>query len=434
VPLRGILLLVFLLPSLPVCFVRPFYGVVLWTIVAFTSVQWYAYSAREFPVALMVAIPTLLGAVLFTKGWRNVLSREVILLFILWIWFTITTIVSTGTPLFADHADAAWYRWGTVSKVLLMTVATVAIVDSFARLRTLVIVIASCFGVFVLKALPFLITHGGGERVYGPELSMIADNNDFGLALNMTLPLFFFLAQSESSPRLKRLFWILTIATVPTIFFTYSRGALIGLVAIAGVMFLGSKQRKILIPLFIMGVAVAFLYAPEDWRHRMDPTRENPLDGSAYSRINAWTFSWHLASDYPLTGGGFETFTRELFYLYAPNANDVKGPHSVYFGVLGEHGFVGLFLYLALVCSCFASIHWVVKWGHYHGDEVAVHYGNMFRVALTAFLISGLFLGRAYFDYYFTLVACIVILRCVCQSEWSKAGVEQQPLEMEVAA
>lgn len=432
-PLRAIALLAFLLPSLPICFVRPFYGIVLWTIVAFTSIQWYAYSAYEFPVALMLAIPTLLGAVLFAKGWRNVLSREVILLFVLWIWFTITTIVATGIPMFAEHAGDTWIRWGFVSKVMLMTVATVAIVDSFARLRTLVIVIATCFGVFVLKALPFLITTGGGDRVYGPERSMIADNNDFGLALNMTLPLFFFLAQSESRPWVKKWFWTLTVATVPTIFFTYSRGALVGLIAISGVMFLQSKLRKVLIPLFIVGVAVAFLYAPEDWRHRMDPTRENPLDGSAYSRINAWTFAWNLVKDFPITGGGFETFTRELFFLYAPNANDVHGPHSIYFGVLGEHGFVGLFLYLALVCSCFASIHWVVKWGRLHGDEVAVLYANMFRVALIAFLISGLFLGRAYFDYYFTLVACIVILRCVCQSEWSKAGVEQ-PLEMEVAA
>jgi probable O-glycosylation ligase (exosortase A-associated) len=165
----------------------------------------------------------------------------------------------------------------------------------------------------------------------------------------------------------------------------------------------------------------------------MDPTRENAIDGSAFSRINAWTFSWHLAQDFPVTGGGFETFTKELFYTYAPNANDVHGPHSIYFGVLGEHGFVGLFLYLALVCSCFVSIHWIVKWGHFHGDEVVVNYGNMFRVALAAFLISGLFLGRAYFDYYFTLVACIVVLRRTCVSEQVQTTLEE-PLEVEDAS
>src|SRR5207344_2493778 len=103
---------------------------------------------------------------------------------------------------------------------------------------------------------------------YGPERSMIEDNNDFGLALNMTLPLFFFLAQSETRPRLRRLWWFLSIVTIPTIFFTYSRGALVGLVAIAGAMFVQSKKRAILVPLLLVGLAIAFVYAPEDWRHR----------------------------------------------------------------------------------------------------------------------------------------------------------------------
>ncbi len=233
-PLRGIVLMIVMFPSLPLCFVRPFYGIVLWTIIAFTSLQWYAYSAYIFPWAMLVAIPTLFGAALFGKGWRNLLSFEIVLLILLWAWFTFTTAVDSSIPLFADHADDMWDRWGYVSKVLLMTVVTVGVTNTFARLRTLIIVIATCFGYFILKALPWLILTGGADRVYGPEKSMIADNNDFGLALNMTLPLYFFLAQSESRPWLKKICWGMCLATVPAIFFTYSRGALVGLVSICG--------------------------------------------------------------------------------------------------------------------------------------------------------------------------------------------------------
>ncbi len=77
------------------------------------------------------------------------------------------------------------------------------------------------------------------------------------------------------------------------------------------------------------------------------------MDDSATSRINAWTYCWRLAKDYPVTGGGFEAFTPTLFYRYAPNPKDVHGPHSMYFGVLAEHGFPGLFLYLSLLVSVF---------------------------------------------------------------------------------
>jgi putative inorganic carbon (hco3(-)) transporter len=431
-PLRGILLMAFIFPSLPLCFTRPFYGILLWTVISFTSLQWYAYSARIFPWAILIAIPTLAGAALFGKNWRSVFSYEVLLLLCLWMWFTLTSFADSSVPLFADHTDDMWKRWEYVSKVLLMSVFTIAVIDSFSRLRTFIIVIASCFGYFILKALPWLIFTGGSNRVYGPERSMIADNNDFGLALNMTLPLYFFLAQSETKPWLKRVLWGMCLATIPAIFFTYSRGALIGLVSVITLMFLRLKQKKILVPVLVLGLIIAMVFAPASWKKRMDPTNENAMDGSAYSRINAWTFCWNLVNDYPITGGGFDTFTPNLFNLYAPNPKDVHGPHSIYFGVLAEHGFIGLFLYLGVIGACFSSTFWIVKWSRFHGDEIAANYANMFRFALVGFLVSGFFLGRAYFDYYYTLIACIVVLRQMCRTSWSQAPAPEM-MEAEVA-
>jgi probable O-glycosylation ligase (exosortase A-associated) len=432
VGIRGILLACIIFPSLPVCFFRPMYGIALWTIIAFTSVQWYTFSAVQVPWALVVAIPTIMGALAFGRGWRSIFSIQGFLIIVLWIWFTITTITCANTPFFAVHVEWAWYRWGFVTKVMFMTLVSVAVVDSFERLRTLVFVIAGCFGPFILKSLPFLILQGGENRIYGPEKSMIADNNDFGLALNMTLPLFFFIAQSETHPWLKRIFWILTAATIPAIFFTYSRGALVGLIAVVGLMFLQLKQRNLLVPLFIGGIVMAVLLAPEQWRHRMDPTRKDAVDGSAWSRINAWTYSWRLACDYPITGGGFETYSKDLFQIYAPNPLDVHGPHSIYFGTLAEHGFVGLFLYLLVLFSCIASTRRVLKWAKSCGDWVAVNYANMFTFSLVGFMVSGFFLGRQYFDYMFTILACMIALKHACILRWAKMSSEES-LEEEAA-
>jgi hypothetical protein len=58
----------------------------------------------------------------------------------------------------------------------------------------------------------------------------------------------------------------------------------------------------------------------------------------------------------------------------------------------------------------------------------------MFRFALVGFLTSGLFLGRAYFDYYYTLVACIAILRHVCKQVWSEAPEFEESVEVEALA
>ena len=256
-PLRSITLLTFLVLSLPACFIRPFYGILLWTILAFANPQSYVWGVRDIAWAQMVAAPTIAGMLLFCPGWTSRLSsREYILTVALGVWFTITTFVSTHTALFIPHAPETMYRWQLVSKILLMTLVTMLIVRSFEQLRILAIVIAGCFGFFVIKSIPSLVLGGGNFRMYGPPQSMIADNNEFGLALNMTLPLFFFLAQCESNPRVRRLFWGLTFLTPPVVFFTNSRGALIGLVVLMLMILVRSRIRMALIPAVLVGTCV----------------------------------------------------------------------------------------------------------------------------------------------------------------------------------
>jgi len=404
----------------------------LWYVVAFLNPQSFLWSASDvFPWALAIAIPTIAGFALFSRDWRRMASPGSWLIASLWLWFTITSLVSTQNGVFMHHAADTWERWSFVSKILLMTLFTIAIVDSFARLRTLVLVAAACFGVFVAKAFPFLILTGGAYRLYGPERSMIADNNDFGLALNMTLPLFFFLAQTETNRWLKRLFAFLFVITIPAIFFTYSRGALVGLTAVVMLMVLRSKRRMLLIMVIALGIIVALVFAPPAWKYRMDPTRAGVIDASANERLNAWSFCWNLVQDYPITGGGFSTFTPELFSRYAPVVLDIHGPHSVYFGLLAEHGFIGLFLYLGLVFFCFRTTSRIKKLAAFHNDQTIFQYADMFRFSLIGFLVSGTFLGRAYFDYFFAIVACIVILNKVAKDNWNREAAEEPLREMD---
>lgn len=420
-PLRGLFLLGFFLVSIPVCFLRPFYGIVLWTIVAFLNPQSFTWTAFDaFPWAVSVAVPTMLGMLVFDRKFERLASRELGLLVLLWIWFTVTTLVSTSLPEFAHHATDTWDKWRFVSKILLMTVCTIPIVSSFQRLRYLVITIAACFGVFVVKAFPFVIATGGAYRLYGPERSMIADNTDFGLALTMTLPLYFCLAQAEKKGWLKGLFWLLFVLTIPAIFFTYSRGALIGLGVVFFVMVLQSRRRLVLLPVAVLGVVFALSFAPGKWQDRMDFMRPDVVDASAQSRLNAWEYARRLAADYPITGGGFATFTEELYERYWPGTiGNIYGAHSIYFQVLAEHGYVGLGLYLLLILSCFLRTWRLRTAARLHNDNEVGQYAHMFRLSLIAFLISGAFLGRAYFDYFFTIIACVIILDRAARDRWA---------------
>jgi putative inorganic carbon (HCO3(-)) transporter len=417
--IRDIVVVTFLLASLPACFIRPFYGVVMWTIVAFLNPERYAWSSREFPAALAVAVPTLAGFVIFSRRWNRLFCGEVFMMGVLWVWFSVTTLNSAHDPMFAEKADSAWYHWNLLSKIFLMTAVTIAIVDGWQRLRWLALAIAGSFGFLVVKTLPAIILSDGASRVYGPPNSMIADNNDFGLALNMALPFFFFLAKTESRPWVKRGLAFIFVATIPAILFTYSRGALVGLIAVLLCMLLQAKQKAILVPFAVLVILFASFLTPPEWRARMSHTRPDSLDASALSRLNSWSYSWNLALDNPIMGGGFEAFTPSLYQRYAPDPRDVHGPHSIYFGVLAEHGFTGLFLYLLMVAGCFIRLQKIIRLGHLHADTRAINYANMLRFSLVGFLVSGAFLGRAYFDFFFSVVACVAILVQVCRAEWS---------------
>jgi hypothetical protein len=44
----------------------------------------------------------------------------------------------------------------------------------------------------------------------------------------------------------------------------------------------------------------------------------------------------------------------------------------------------------------------------------------MLRASLLAYMVSGAFLPRAYFDFFYTLVATIIIMKIICERELSQ--------------
>jgi probable O-glycosylation ligase (exosortase A-associated) len=100
--------------------------------------------------------------------------------------------------------------------------------------------------------------------------------------------------------------------------------------------------------MLVMLVPVAWQFMPEAWHARMDTIQTYEEDPSAMGRINAWKMAFNLAQDRPFVGGGFDIYNPTVFGRYAPVPDDIHAAHSIYFQMLGEHGFVGLALFLFL--------------------------------------------------------------------------------------
>src|SRR5512146_1051387 len=167
----------------------------MWTWIAYFNPHRYAWTSTvyNFPVAMVVAVPTLAGMLFVRKFNRNIVTRESVLILALWVWMCVTLVYAFQVPLFSGHLQDGTSQLIEVTKILLMTFATMLLVNSNERLRQLVLVIALSLAARAVWTAIFGIRTGGEFRVYGPHDSFLEDNNDFALALNMILPLLYFL-------------------------------------------------------------------------------------------------------------------------------------------------------------------------------------------------------------------------------------------------
>jgi probable O-glycosylation ligase (exosortase A-associated) len=406
-PIRDLALTVTIFLMLPVFLFRPWVGLLAWAWIGYMNPHRLTWDfAFNLPFAMLVAIPTMLGF-LFTRERRPFLwTRETVLLLILWGWFTVTSI-------FSVYPDAAWAKWNEVSKILLMAMLTVPLFQDRERLRLLLLVIACSLGFYGLKGGIFALMTGGQYMVLGPPNSFFADNTELSLALTMSAPISLYLAKEETDRRRRLALYALFFFTVVAVPFTYSRAGILGLAVVLIVLFASARRRVLMIPIVVVGLFAFVWFAPERWFNRVETLQDYQADQSAQLRLMSWRVGVAIASERPVLGGGFRVFIhRETYDMYLPEFPLSYGAdaHSVYFGLLGEHGWVGLGLYLALVGCTLSSLQ---KLRRLRIAELAwiSQYARMLQASLLAFLVTGAFLSVAYFDLVYQLIMVAVILK-----------------------
>jgi len=249
-------------------------------------------------------------------------------------------------------------------------------------------------------------------------MSFFADNNTLGLALCMILPLLLYLSREEPRRWLKNIMRITFFFTMIAVVFTYSRGALLGLLIILAVLIWRSPWRLRFGMALLIGALVAAPLLPDNLWERIQSIGEQQSaetrDQSTQGRLEAWSTAWSIAVDRPFTGAGFRALWSNEIWMtyYGPEFLQVRDAHSLYFEVLEEHGFLGLGLYLLVLAGTLLTLRRIRKrWrGHTEYGYLA-NYAEMTQLCLYPFLVAGAFITVAYFDLYFYFVAASVTLR-----------------------
>jgi probable O-glycosylation ligase (exosortase A-associated) len=322
--MRDILLIVVILGAIPFALLKPYVGIYLWYWVGFMNPHRYTYSFMyTFPVAQAVGGATIVGS-LFVKHRAPLFkSPEIVVLLMLTLLFTFNT--------FFALYSIAWLEWQKTMKVLLMTFFTVVLIDERSKLRMLLIVVVVSIGFVAAKGAIWGVVTGAQYRLWGPPGSSLEDNNAMGLALNILLPLALFLGRTEKRWWSRLAFYGLFLSCIFGVFLTYSRGALLGMGAVLALL-LYQARRNVALVVGLVGVFLIMLaFVPSRWYERMETIGTYEQDESAQIRLQTWGFAWDLALQRPVTGGGFEGFRSN------PSG---QNPHSIYFGMLGEQGFL----------------------------------------------------------------------------------------------
>ncbi len=375
----------------------------------------FAYS---LPYAQITALVTTL-LLLFTKRRQAVpINGITVPLILMLLWMNLTTLFAMVPQ------DIVVDRWIFVMKIYVMLFVTWMLVTRAQQLRVLVWVVSLSVAFFGIKGGVWTLMTGGGGRVWGPPAGMLQGNNELAVGLVMVMPLLYFLRQTEVRAWVRHVVTLCMVLVTFSILGSQSRGALLALVAMA--FFLGLKGkypvRSSIGILTLLAMAVAFM--PDTWSKRMETMLDYTSEQSALSRVWAWTTLWNAAVDRPFFGVGFQADHPVVFGRYAPLdgpfaifAGHVYVAHSIYFQMLGEHGFVGLALFVGLGVAVWRTAGRLAREARDDSEfgSWMPLLARMVQVSLIGYAVGGAFLSLAYLDlpYYIFgfLVSCDALLR-----------------------
>ncbi len=294
------------------------------------------------------------------------------------------------------------YRWDLAIKSMIFGWVVATLLTTRMRVRAMVWVFAISYAYYGVKGGGFTIITGGSGDVNGPPATTIADRNHLALVMLMALPMLGYLRQTSSFPLTRLGLAVAMVLTAVAVIGTFSRGGLIGLVAMGGFLWWKSKSK---IPVMLAAVIVAvtaYNVMPDRWFQRMDTIETAESDGSFKGRLEAWQFAFN-AANHRLTGVGFSvTQDVEVYNRYSPDPTIVfptgRAAHSIYFQVLGDHGYPGLILFLSLLALVWLKASYIssAKVRATPGLEWASDLGAMIKVSMVGYVIGGAALSMAY--------------------------------------
>lgn len=396
---------------------RPWIGILGWTWVSIMNPHALSWTLSAFPVAAIVGGATLVGLFITQDKRDFTLYRESMALLVFMVWMCITL------P-FSMMYDDSYGLWTRVMKIDLMVLVSIVVLQSKRHLMLFIWINVISIAFYGVKGGAFTILTGGSYKVWGPTNTYIEGNNEVALAIVMVIPLMRFLQQQMQSRWAKTTMTVCMVLMAASALGSHSRGALLAIAAMALVLWWRGKNKFVMAIGMVVVGAVLLSFMPAEWWERMNTIKTYQTDTSAMGRINAWWMAFNLAKA-NFFGGGFFIWCGPIFAIYAPDPLDPHAAHSIYFMVLGEQGFIGLFLFLLIFGLVWSTSGRLLTQGRRQPEtQWMSDLGGMLQVSLVGYAVGGAFLSLSYWDLPYNLMVMAVVGRRWLQN---KAWLTEKP-------
>ncbi len=420
--MRDLVFIAFLVAIFALGMRRPFIFVLGYVYIDNVSPQRLSYFLlNSVPISQIFAIVAILAwAFIDDKRDSRVAPRQALLALLL-VYCGVTTAQ-------ADFPIEAYEKWDWVWKALAFAIFLPLTLRTRLRIEALALfMVLSASSIIIVGGIKTVLSGGG----YGTLNLMVSNNTGLyessiiSCVAIAIIPLILFLSKHGTvfppEWRVKWFGYALIFACLLMPIGTEARTGLICAAALAVLALRFTERRMLYASMMGLAALAAIPFLPSSFTSRMDSIKDYRGDSSASTRIEVWKWTWEYVKDHPF-GGGFDayrgnsirydTIVKEQVgshteYKRVLIVDRSRAYHSAYFEMLGEQGWPGLIIWLAIHLGGLWRMEMLFRRYRDRPPEAGQWIGalaNALQQAHMVYLVGCLFVGIAFQPFVYMLV------------------------------
>jgi len=426
--MSDVMVTLFMMAFLALGLRKPFIWVLAYLYVDIVQPQNITYHfLNALPLSLIVFVLAVGGWVAVDRGQARGISFRQVLMVLLLVYCGISTQM-------AVFPSAAAAKWDWVWKALVFAIFMPFTLGTRLRLEAAALVMVLAVGSILIEGALKTLTGGGGYdmlRLFLDTNTGIYEGSTISACAIAIIPLILWLAKYGTifpPDKRVRLFALgLVGAALLMPIGTAARTGLVCMVVLGGLKLLSVKRRGLYLAVIAVGVMVAVPLLPSSYSARMGTIQNNKSDESAQTRVAVWNWTLGYVAQHPF-GGGFQVYLANKIKVVTSDSASAGGVttnqkgttedharafHSAYFEMLGEQGWPGLILWLALQISGLVQLQQVRMKLRRSEDPLDARDAAMataLQEGHVVYLVGALFVGIAFQPFVYMLIGLQIAL------------------------